>query len=288
MTRLLMTLGSALLLPSCATYGSGAPPQCTHSNEVPNAWYVGEYIGVENVIHAGDFARDSYCAEQFRVRRHPGGFVTVFGGSGIKEHNTGPVPAINAANDRVYVQVRQFAHDWTQRYGNFYPILTGAGPGLMEAASRGAVEVGQSIGYTTYYDSSSNPTPERPHGGNPGDAFWKYEKRPLITDGLIFSSITEREAAMIRHSAAIIIAPSGTGTEWELFEVLETIKSKQLLKVPIYVVGERAVYWRSFEDRVNDMVTHGTLKPGEGTSSIEFVDDASQVVEPLRVRLGLK
>jgi predicted Rossmann-fold nucleotide-binding protein len=92
---------------------------------------------------------------------------------------------------------------------------------------------------------------------------------------------------MIRHSAAVIIAPGGTGTEWETFEILESVKSKQLAPIPIYIVGARDVHWRSFNSLLDDMIARSTLKPGEATNGVEFVENAADVVERLRVRLGL-
>lgn len=267
--------------------GAAVEIVCPTSKDVPLARYVGAYLGIENLLTPKDFAQDLYCAEQFKLRQYPNGFVTMFGSSRIKEHNTGPDPELNAANDKLYAQVKQFAHDWTRLYGSRYPILTGAGPGLMEAASWGAIEAGPSVGYTTYYDPAPMPTPTRPYGGNPAAAFWKHQGSDLLTDGLIFSSIAMRETAMIRHSAAVIITPGGTGTEWETFEILETIKSKQLAKVPVYIVGNRAVHWKSFDARVADMVARGTLRDGEATDGVEFLDDPTDVIKTLPMRLGL-
>lgn len=287
MIALLTTVGCTMDSARRGSSASAEPP-CPTSKDVPLARYVGPYLGVENVLTPKDFAQDLYCAEQFKLRQYPNGFVTVFGSSRIREHNAGPDPVINAANDKLYAQVKQFAHDWTSFYGRRYPILSGAGPGLMEAASRGAIEVGPSVGYTTYYDPAAMPTPTRPYAGNPAAAFWKYQDHDLLTDGVVFSSIAMRETAMIRHSAAIIITPGGTGTEWETFEILETIKSKQLTRVPIYIVGERAVHWKSLDARLADMVARGTLRAGEATEGVYFVDDATEVLKTLPTQLGLR
>jgi predicted Rossmann-fold nucleotide-binding protein len=206
--------------------------------------------------HCGAFAQDAYCADAFKSRHYPKGFVTVFGSSHIGEDNKAGEPTVIAANNKLDQDIREFAKQWTARYGTAYPILSGAGPGLMEAANRGAAEAAKSIGYTTYYDPNPNPKadPKHPHGGNPAAAFWRYNSKDIVTDGLIFSSIAMRESAMILHSAAIIIAPGGTGTEWETFQILETIKSKQLIGVPIYIVGPRDLDWKSLEARLGDMV----------------------------------
>ncbi|MDQ7049129.1 MAG: hypothetical protein Q9M92_06125 [Enterobacterales bacterium] len=61
---------------------------------------------------------------------------------------------------------------WTKNHAESYPILTGAGPGIMEAGSRGATKAGgQSIGYTTYYGPS-----RKAKGGDARKAFWQSHR----------------------------------------------------------------------------------------------------------------
>lgn len=232
-------------------------------------------------------AQDLYCGERFKQQNFPRGFVTVFGSSRIGEANTRGTPEVNAANDEVYRQIKAFAFEWSRRYGAEYPILTGAGPGLMEAAARGAREAGaRSIGYTTYYDFTDSPSPTRPYGGDARRALWKYAGTDITTDGLIFSSVAMRETLMILHSAAIVIAPGGTGTEWEIFQLLEAVKSRQLLCVPIYVVGNAEMHWQSFKDRLDDLVRRGTVNEGEVVRHFEFVENAEQLMQKLPGVIG--
>jgi predicted Rossmann-fold nucleotide-binding protein len=126
----------------------------------------------------------------------------------------------------------------------------------------------------------------RPYGGKAELALWKFDGKDITTDGLIFSSIAMRETAMIMHSAAIVLAPGGTGTEWEIFQILETIKSRQLTCVPIYVVGDSKVHWQSFKDRLADMVRRTTANEGEVTKYIEYVDNAEDLITNLSARVG--
>jgi predicted Rossmann-fold nucleotide-binding protein len=243
---------------------------------------------VENVIPLKEQAQDTYCSDRFKETRFPRGFVTVYGSSRIKEKNErcltpGCDNGLADANDRLYANVRAFANLWTERHGKTYPIMTGAGPGLMEAGSRGAKEgAGNSIGYTTYYDPSSSATPTMPYGGDPSTAFNAY-----VTEGLIFSSVAVRESAMIKHSAAIVLAPGGTGTEWEIFQILETIKSRQLAKVGVYIFGDRAYHWASMDQRLQDMVRRKTVRPEE-IAFIKFVDSPAQLVEQIAADLNVK
>jgi predicted Rossmann-fold nucleotide-binding protein len=190
---------------------------------------------------------------------------------------------VRAANAVLYAGMRSFAFAWTQRHGSRFPIMTGAGPGLMEAANRGASEAGgPSIGYTTYYDRHAGNDPARPYGGDP-----RQSLNAFVTQGLIFSSVALREQAMIKHSAAIVLAPGGTGTEWEIFQVVEMIKSRQLARVPVYVFGNRQRHWRSLDARLQDMAERMTITREE-VAFLKYVETEEELLRQLAADLGLR
>jgi predicted Rossmann-fold nucleotide-binding protein len=243
------------------------------------AFYAGPYAGTEDKLSPDDFFLDTYCASLFKKSRYPNGFVGVYGSSRISEVNKQQDLAIAAANNELYRGVRAFAAKWTSVYGGKLPILTGAGPGLMEAASRGATDAGgPSIGYTTYYDPKHDPR----------TAFWRFNGKPIISDGLIFTSVAIRENSMLAHSAVIVIAPGGTGTEWEIFQAVETLKSNQLTSVPVFLVGNKAIHWAKFYDMVDNMVERGTLKHDEFYSRITHVENLDELFDAVQTRLGFK
>lgn len=266
-----------------------AVKECPALPEI-RADYVGPYQGVENVISPTGLMRDVYCAEAFKAARFPQGFVTVFGSSRIRESNLACDAAgancdekLKARHDALYASVRRFTSSWTTRYGKNFPILSGAGPGLMEAANRGASEAqGTSVGYTTYYDRIADATPEHPYGGDPRKAL-----NPYVTNGLIFTSVAAREAAMIRHSAAIVIAEGGTGTEWEIYQIVEMVKSSQLRSsVPVYLFGERSS-WRSLENRLDDLVARKVVARDE-LKFIRYASNPEELVSSLAADLRLR
>ena len=158
----------------------------------------------------------------------------------------------------------------------------------MEAGSRGAMKAGgPSIGYTTYYGPS-----RMAKGGNASLAFWQYhpakgKSQTIISDGLIFSSVAIRESLMILHSAGMVFAPGGTGTEWEIFQTIEQIKSDQLKPLPIYIVGEKQMHWQSFYNRLDDMVKRGTIRRHEVEALIVHVDNPEDVFKLLSKKLNL-
>ena len=256
--------------------------KCTST--IKNASYTGPYKGEENNLSVTDFTRDLFCAEKFVKEKFPKKFVTIFGSSRISAKNKLESEEANVANDKLYQQVYNFAHKWTEEYGTNFPIMTGAGPGIMEAGSRGAMDAGgPSIGYTTYYGPSRNDK-----GGDASKAFWDYptkkrgKRQTIITDGVIFSSVAIRESVMIMHSAAMVFAPGGTGTEWEIYQTIEQIKSNQLKPVPIYIVGSKKIHWQSFYNRLDDMVKRGTIKRHEVEALFVHVDNAEDVFKLLR------
>jgi predicted Rossmann-fold nucleotide-binding protein len=244
------------------------------------AFYAGPFVGTEDRLGPADFALDTYCADLFKKTKYPNGFVGVFGSSRITESSVQADPKIAAANNELYRGLRAFASKWTRSHGNRYPILTGAGPGLMEAASRGATEAGgPSIGYTTYYGPSHDPRA----------AFQKYQnKTPIISDGLIFTSVAVRESSMLAHSAAIVIAPGGTGTLWEIFQTIETLKSNELTPVPVFLVGNKSIHWAKFYDMVDDLTERGTLRKEEFYSRVTHVENLDELSAVLEGRLGVK
>lgn len=77
-----------------------------------------------------DLATDAFCAERVMRRAAPRGVVTIFGSARAKE------------DWESYRITREFARLWTKQMGDRYPILTGGGPGIMEAGNRGAQEAG--------------------------------------------------------------------------------------------------------------------------------------------------
>jgi predicted Rossmann-fold nucleotide-binding protein len=283
---LTLAAGLGLLAAGCASgpAGSGATAAC--SSAIPNASYTGPYKGVEDKLSAEDFARDHRCAEQFKAKKYPRGFVTLYGSSRIGEKSRSSDPALREANDALYQGVRTLAARWTKAYAARHPIMTGAGPGLMEAAARGAVEAGgPSIGYTTYYGPARDKA-------DPALAFVELrgadgKATPIITDGLIFTSVAVREAVMFNHSAAMLVAPGGSGTEWEIFQIIEQIKSGQLTPVPVIFIGSRERYWKSFEQRIDALAAIGTLRKAEVMDHITWVEKPEDAFDILRARLKL-
>jgi hypothetical protein len=101
-----------------------------------------------------------------------------------------------------------------------YAVITGGGPGLMEAANRGAKEVGAlSVGCNI----------ELPH---------EQSLNPYLDIGLRFSHFFVRKVMFVRYASAFVVCPGGYGTLDELFEVLTLVQTQTTRYVPAILVGE--------------------------------------------------
>ena len=121
-------------------------------------------------------------------------------------------------------------------------IMTGGGPGIMEAANRGACDVGaQSIGLNI----------DLPHEQYPN---------PYISPDLCFSFryFAMRKLHFLLRARALVAFPGGYGTIDELFEVLTLSQTRKVSPVPVILVGE--AYWRRVFD-ADFLVAQGTIEP---------------------------
>ncbi|HEY0515610.1 MAG TPA: TIGR00730 family Rossman fold protein [Solirubrobacteraceae bacterium] len=104
-----------------------------------------------------------------------------------------------------------------------FAVITGGGPGLMEAANRGARDVSAlSIGCNI----------ELPH---------EQDLNPYVDIGLRFGHFFARKVMFVRYSSAFVVCPGGYGTLDELFEVLTLLQTGTIRHVPAILLGEG--YW---------------------------------------------
>jgi hypothetical protein len=101
-----------------------------------------------------------------------------------------------------------------------YAVITGGGPGLMEAANRGARDVGAlSIGCNI----------ELPHEQAPN---------PYLDISMRFEHFFARKVMFVRYASAFIISPGGFGTLDELFEALTLIQTRTIRSFPVILLGD--------------------------------------------------
>ena len=140
-----------------------------------------------------------------------------------------------------------------------YGVITGGGPGIMEAASRGAFEAGgKSIGLNIELPMEQHPN--------------KYQ-----TDSLSFRYFFVRKVCFLKYSTALIVFPGGFGTIDELSEVLTMVQTRKINMVPIIFVGKD--FWHGFRQWVKkDLLGNGMISP-EDLDLFKVVDSGQEAVD---------
>ncbi len=140
-----------------------------------------------------------------------------------------------------------------------YTIITGGGPGIMEAANRGAYDSGAvSVGLNIEI-----PTEQEAN---------KYQNISLQFDYFFV-----RKVMLIKYSLAYIIFPGGFGTFDELFEALTLIQTGKSHRFPVILFGSD--YWQPLIDYMkNVMIKFGTIDP-EDVNIMTITDDPKEVLE---------
>lgn len=185
----------------------------------------------------------------FRKLHFVGPCVTFFGSARFKEGH----PYYEATRDLA------------GRVGRVgFTIMTGGGPGLMEAANRGARDVGaRSIGCNIVL----------PHEQDPN---------PYLDVSLTFNRFFVRKVLLVKYSMCFVVMPGGAGTLDELFETITLIQTGKVKDFPILLYGK--AYWAPMLQQIENMVAEGTI----GRKELEFLfvaDSVEEATELLQDRL---
>jgi len=141
-------------------------------------------------------------------------------------------------------------------------IMTGGGPGIMEAANRGAFDVGaQTVGLNI----------DLPHEQFPN---------PYLTPQLSFRFhyFAMRKLHFLQRARALVAFPGGFGTLDELFEALTLLQARKMAPVPVVLVG--AGYWRRLVD-IPFLIAEGIIDP-EDAGLFWFAEDAAAIWDGIR------
>jgi uncharacterized protein (TIGR00730 family) len=145
-------------------------------------------------------------------------------------------------------------------------VMTGGGPGIMEAANRGAFEAGsRTVGLNI----------DLPHEQYPN---------PYVTPELCFRFhyFAMRKLHFLQRARALVAFPGGFGTLDELFESLTLLQSRKMAALPIVLVGE--AYWRQLID-LPFMIAEGVIDP-EDAELFGFAEDAPGIWEQILAWYG--
>jgi uncharacterized protein (TIGR00730 family) len=152
---------------------------------------------------------------------------------------------------------------------NGYSVITGGGPGVMEAANKGATEAGAtSVGLNI----------ELP-----------LEQKPNVFANklLNFRYFFVRKVMFVKYSIAFVILPGGFGTLDELFEAITLIQTRKIKPFPVILVGRE--YWKGLLDWIGDALLREKMIAVEDLDILKTVDTPEEVlhwVQDSRVRNG--
>jgi uncharacterized protein (TIGR00730 family) len=140
-----------------------------------------------------------------------------------------------------------------------FSVLTGGGPGIMEAANRGAFEAGGlSIGCNI----------ELP---------FEQHSNPYLTKGLKFKYFFVRKMMFVKYSLGFIIFPGGFGTLDELFEALTLIQTKKIRNFPVVLFG--SAYWGGLLGWIRDLAMKEGKVSDQDLKLLHLTDSPAEVVQ---------
>ena len=169
--------------------------------------------------------------------------ITIFGSARVGEDSP------------VYAEARNVAHRLAQAG---FAIVTGGGPGVMEAANRGAREAGGlSVGFNI----------ELPH---------EQHENPYLDISLTFKHFYARKTMFVKAAEGFVIFPGGFGTLDELFESLTLIQTGKVLHFPVVLFNRG--YWSPLLDWIRErLLPDGMISPDD-LELLSVTDDTNEAV----------
>ncbi len=160
--------------------------------------------------------------------------------------------------DKIYKMAEETARLLAK---NGYAIITGAGPGIMEAANKGAKEAGgESIGLNILI-----PTMQKPN---------RY-----VTKLLEFKYFFCRKVMFAKYSKAFVVFPGGYGTLDELFEAITLVQTRRVEPFPIILVGSN--FWKGMTDWIQHILIHNKAIEKDDISIFDVVDTSQEVLSKI-------
>lgn len=214
-------------------------------HEVINAWLKDIKSGT---LDSPDVARSLAYAKDLEnglstIRTYPQG-VTVFGSARLPE------------TDKYYKMARELGKLLAN---NGHAVITGGGPGIMEAANRGAFEYGgRSIGLNITLDHEQHPN-------------------PYLTDMTMFRYFFARKVMLAMSAKVYVVFPGGFGTMDEFSELLILMQEGKMPKMPMFLIGKS--FWNPLDKFFKSRMVPRELIKKSDTNIYKITDDITDVVK---------
>jgi uncharacterized protein (TIGR00730 family) len=176
--------------------------------------------------------------------------VTIFGSARAKPE------------DEVYQKAELIA---TRLAENGFAVITGGGPGVMEAANKGAALAGgQSVGLNIQLPFEQYPN-------------------PYSNLNLSFRYFFVRKVLFVKYAVAYVILPGGFGTMDEFFEAVTLIQTKKIKPFPVILVGTD--YWKGLLDWIKGTVLKQGIISPDDLDILHLTDDPDDIVKTIKKRV---
>ena len=198
-------------------------------------------LSIADLERANAYAKDLGMGLQI-VRSFPQG-VTIFGSARLPQDNK-------------YCKMAYELGGLLAKNG--HAVVTGGGPGIMEAASHGAYEIGgRTIGLNITLKHEQFPN-------------------PYLTDCITFEYFFARKVSLAMAAKVFVFFPGGFGTMDELSEILCLMQESKMPKMPVFLIGKQ--YWKAFDRIIKQMITLGLINEKD-TGIFKITDDVKEVVK---------
>ncbi len=175
---------------------------------------------------------------------HIGPAVTIFGSARIKPEDT------------IYKKATEIAALFVKEK---FAVISGGGPGIMEAANKGAKEAGgTSVGLNI----------ELP---------FEQEPNPYADIQVNFQYFFVRKVMLVKYALAYIIMPGGFGTLDELFEAVTLIQTETIKPFPVILVGSD--YWKGLLDWIKERMLAEKRISADDVDILQILDEPADIVK---------
>lgn len=163
-------------------------------------------------------------------------------------------------NNKYYIQTRSLAKRIAEELK--FAVVSGGGPGIMEAANRGAFEAGgQSLGLTIELPTEQNVN-------------------PYVTDSIPFYFFFARKVTLSYAAEGYIFAPGGFGTLDEFFEIITLVQTGKIPHVPIFCIGSD--FWNPLQDFIKNVLVANKTIDAKDMEIYKITDNEDEIIEALR------
>ncbi len=180
--------------------------------------------------------------------------VSIFGSARIKE------------GTKYYELAREVAKNLSLAG---FDVITGGGPGIMEAANRGANEsgVGKTVGLNI-------------------DLPFEQTGNPYVQHGINFRYFFVRKVMFLKYASAVVVMPGGFGTLDEFFEILTLVQTHKVPSTPIVLMGEK--FWQGALDWIKEVMldSENVMISPDDLNLLKLTDNPQEAVEYIEREYG--